>query len=554
MTRIVIIGGVAGGASAAARARRMSESASIVMFERGDYVSFANCGLPYHIGGDIESRDALLLQTPQSFKQRFNVEVRVRSNVEAINPTEQTVTVRNLDTNECYQQPYDKLLLSPGAKSVPPPIEGLSSNRTFTLRTIPDMDQIQALIDRDKPSHATVLGGGFIGLEAAEALRQRGIEVALVEFGKQVMANVDAEMASPLHQELRDHGVDLRLATALTAVADNGDSLTLTLSNGTSLNTELLILATGVKPETELAKQAGIALGPTGGIQVNSRMETSVANIFAAGDAVEHVDLVTGQAALIPLAGPANRQGRIAADNMLGGDKHYQATQGTSVCRVFGLTIAATGSSEKALLKAKRPFEKIYVHPMNHAGYFPGASAVSLKLLFNPDDGTILGAQAVGKDGIDKRIDVLAMAIRANLSVFDLEEQELCYAPPYGSAKDVVNLAGFVAANYLRGESDICQVEDVLAPSPEQVILDVRNPPELANVGTIDHAINIPLDSLRQRLDELDPTKEYLVSCMVGLRAHVATRLLLNSGFKAKNMTGGYKTYQMVKAARAVAP
>ncbi|GGA63814.1 NADH dehydrogenase [Neiella marina] len=530
----------------------MSESADIIMFERGDYVSFANCGLPYHIGGDIESRDALLLQTPQSFKQRFNVDVRVRSNVEAINPLAQTVTVRNLDSNECYQQPYDKLLLSPGAKSIAPAIDGLSNNRTFTLRTLPDMDQIQTLIDRDQPSHATVLGGGFIGLEAAEALRQRGIDVALVELGPQVMANVDAEMASPLHQELADHGVDLRLATALMSVEDNGDSLALKLSNGASLTTELLILATGVKPETELAEQAGIALGANGGIKVNSRMETSITNIFAAGDAVEHVDLVTGQPALIPLAGPANRQGRIAADNMLGSDKHYKATQGTSVCRVFDLTIAATGSSEKALLKAKRKYEKIYVHPMNHAGYFPGATAVSLKLLFEPNDGVILGAQAVGKDGVDKRIDVIAMAIRAKLTVFDLEEQELCYAPPYGSAKDVVNLAGFVAANYLRGESDICQVDDVLAPNPQQVVLDVRNPPELINTGAIEGAVNIPLDSLRERLNELDRDKEYLVSCMVGLRAHVATRLLINSGFKAKNMTGGFKTYQMVLAAKAV--
>ncbi|MBW8190008.1 FAD-dependent oxidoreductase [Neiella marina] len=548
MTRIVIVGGVAGGASAAARARRMSESANIVMFDRGDYVSFANCGLPYHIGGDIESRDALVLQTPQSFKQRFNVDVRIGCNVERINVASKTVTVRQLATGASYEEPYDKLLLSPGAKSVLPPIPGLINSRSFTLRTLPDMDNIMALIERDKPTHATVMGGGFIGLEAVEALKQRGLRVALVELGKQVMANVDAEMASPLHQAIKSHDVDLKLATAVTAVQEREADLQLTLSDGQTLSTQLLILATGVKPEIELAQQAGIEIGELGGIKVNQRMETSVADIYAAGDAVEHVELISGAPALIPLAGPANRQGRIAADNMLGGDKRYHATQGTAVCRVFDLTIASTGASEKMLQRNGRDYEKIYVHPMNHAGYFPGASAVSLKLLFEPTEGTILGAQAVGKDGVDKRIDVLAMAIRAKLTAFDLEEQELCYAPPYGSAKDVVNLAGFVAANYLRGETDICQVEDVLSPAPNQVVLDVRNPPELKNVGEVAGAVNIPLDQLRERLNELDDTKEYLVTCMVGLRAHVATRMLINAGFKAKNMTGGFKTYQMVNA------
>ncbi|MCM2678354.1 FAD-dependent oxidoreductase [Echinimonas agarilytica] len=547
MTRILIVGGVAGGASAAARARRMSEEAEIIMFDRGPYVSFANCGLPYHIGGDIELRDALLLQTPESFKQRFNVDVRVHSEVTHIDAAAKTITVKDLQTQQSYSISYDKLLLSPGAVSVRPNIPGLDNARTFGLRTIPDMDQIKTIIQQHSVQHATVVGGGYIGLEAVEALRQLNINVTLLELAPQVMTAVDPEMATPLHQTLRDHGVDLRLGTALESVSETENGLTLSLNNGDRLDTELLITAMGVKPDTSLAESAGVNIGKTGGIAVNEAMQTSVSDIYAVGDAVEHIDLVTQQPALIPLAGPANRQGRSAADNMLGGQKIYGHTQATAICRVFNLAAACTGSSEKSLLKHGVAYEKIYVHPMSHAGYFPGAKPVSLKLLFAPDTGVILGAQAVGEDGIDKRIDVLAVALRAGMTVFDLETLELCYAPPYGSAKDVVNLAGFVASNLLRGEIDICQVEDIIDPQPHQVVLDVRNPPELENVGAINGALNIPLDSLRDRLNELDRSKEYLVTCMVGLRAHVAYRLLVNSGFKAKNMTGGFKTYQMVK-------
>ncbi|SHH94286.1 FAD-dependent oxidoreductase [Ferrimonas marina] len=548
MKKLVIVGGVAGGASAAARARRLDEQAEIVLLERGEHISFANCGLPYHIGGDIEQRDALLLQTPASFKARFNVDVRVHNEVLSIDSAAQRVTILNRVTGQRYQESYDALILSPGAAPVVPPIPGLQNPRTFSLRNLPDMDKILTAIEQHQPKHATVVGGGFIGLEMVEALHQRGIQVSLVEMADQVMAPVDPEMANMLHQELVDHDVDLHLATALQRVEETPQGLRLQLSNDKVLETELMISAIGVKPEVSLAANAGLTIGELGGIQVDAQMRTSDPHIFAVGDAVEEIDLLTGQPALIPLAGPANRQGRIAANVIFGQDSRYNRTQGTAICRVFSLAVANTGLNEKRLAQLGWDYDKVYVHGASHASYFPGAHPVSLKLLFSPKDGKLLGAQAVGKDGIDKRIDVLAVAIRAGMTVFDLTEMELTYAPPFGSAKDVLNQAGFVASNRVTGETALVHSQALDDAGDDQLLLDVRNPGELSRTGTIAGAINIPVDQLRERLAELPKDKTILVFCQVGLRGHVATKLLTNSGFQAKNLTGGYKTYQAVNA------
>ena len=560
MKRILIVGGVAGGASAAARARRLNEEAEIVVFERGEFVSFANCGLPYHIGGDIPGRDALLLQTPQSFKRRFNVDVRVFHEVIEIDKAGKNLLVRNLQNGEVLREPYDTLLLSPGAAPIRPPFPGIDSPGVHTLRNIPDMDRILAALEQDKPRHVTVVGGGFIGLEMMEALHQRKLEVTLLELSEQVMAPVDKEMANMLHARIREEGVDLRLRTGLSAIesldvladpaavtAERRGGLRLTLSDGTHLDTGLLILAIGVKPETLLAAQAGLELGPRGGIKVDAGMRTSDPFIYAVGDAVEETDFVTGESVLIPLAGPANRQGRIAADNMMGRRETYKKTQGTAICKLFDLAVASTGLNEKRLVQLGLPFEKAYVHPGSHAGYYPGAHPVSLKLLFAPD-GKIYGAQAIGKDGIDKRIDVLAVAQRAGLTVFDLQDLELTYAPPFGSAKDVINMAGFVASNHLKGDTLLCHAAEVQARHPHQQVVDVRNGPELDKLGRIPGALHIPLDELRSRLDELPKDKELLISCQVGLRGHVACRLLSQHGFRVKNLSGGFKTWQTVIA------
>ncbi|HDX8614227.1 FAD-dependent oxidoreductase [Aeromonas dhakensis] len=558
MKRILIVGGVAGGASAAARARRLSEEAEIVMFERGEFVSFANCGLPYHIGGDIPNRDALLLQTPQSFKRRFNVDVRVFHDVIEIDKSGKSLLVRNLLTGEERREPYDVLLLSPGAAPIRPPFPGIDSPGVYTLRNIPDMDRILAALAHDQPRHVTVVGGGFIGLEMMEALHQRKLDVTLLELSDQVMAPVDKEMANMLHARIREEGIDLRLRTGLSAIesldvlaektaavaTEQRGGLRLTLSDGTRLDTGLLILAIGVKPETLLAAKAGLELGPRGGIKVDAAMRTSDPFIYAVGDAVEETDFVTGESVLIPLAGPANRQGRIAADNMLGRAETYKKTQGTAICKLFDLAVASTGLNEKRLLQLGLPFEKAYVHPGSHAGYYPGAHPVSLKLLFAPD-GKIYGAQAIGKDGVDKRIDVLAVAQRAGLTVFDLQDLELTYAPPFGSAKDVINMAGFVASNHLKGDTLLCHAVEVEARHPHQQVLDVRNGPELDKLGRIPGAMHIPLDELRNRLHELPKDKELLISCQVGLRGHVACRLLSQHGFKVRNLSGGFKTWQM---------
>ena len=565
MKKIVIIGGVAGGASAAARARRLSEEAQIIMFERGPFISFANCGLPYHIGGDIQNRSELLLQTPESFLARFNVDVRPLSEVVNIDRQNKQVTVRLLSDGSEYTESYDFLLLSPGAGPIVPPIPGINNPLTYSLRNIPDMDKIIHAIGENQVEHATVVGGGFIGLEMMEAFHALGIKTTLVELADQVMTPVDKEMAGFAHQEIRDKGIDLRLGVALEAVEfvptksiasfDSGEntkhqhingSLTLSLNSGESFDTDILIMAIGVRPETNLAEQAGLDIGQLGGIKTNAQMQTSDKSIYAVGDAIEEQDFVTGEQTVVPLAGPANRQGRMAANNMFGANESYQGTQGTAICKIFDLAIASTGKNEKQLKRDGINFEKVYVHTASHASYYPGAEIVSFKMLFDPTTGKILGAQAAGKDGIDKRIDIMAVAQRAGMTVDQLQHLELTYAPPFGSAKDVINQAAFVATNLIKGDSTAIHFDEIDNLTEKQLLLDVRNPGELEN-GFIEGGINIPVDELRQRLNELPKDKEIIIYCQVGLRGNVAYRQLVNNGFKARNLIGGYRTYQFAK-------
>ncbi|EGR2557601.1 FAD-dependent oxidoreductase [Vibrio alginolyticus] len=566
MSKIVIIGGVAGGASAAARARRLSEDAEIIMFERGPFVSFANCGLPYHIGGDIQERSKLLLQTPESFLARFNVDVRVMNEVVSINRQDKTVTVNNLLDGSEYQESYDFLLLSPGAGPVVPAIPGIDNPLTHSLRNIPDMDRIIKTIETNKVEHATVVGGGFIGLEMMEAFHQLGIKTTLVEMADQVMTPVDREMAGFAHAEIREKGIDLKLGVALESVKfvpnehvasfDSGESekhqhlegeLELTLNNGERLTTDILIMAIGVRPETKLAKEAGLEIGALGGIYTNEYMQTSDPSIYAVGDAVEEKDFVTGEQTLVPLAGPANRQGRMAADNMLGRQETYQGTQGTAICKIFDLAVASTGKNEKQLKRENIAYEKVYVHTASHASYYPGAETVSFKMLFDPVTGKILGAQAVGKDGVDKRIDVMAVAQRAGMTVEQLQHLELTYAPPYGSAKDVINQAAFVANNIIKGDATAIHYDEMDSLTEDQLLLDVRNPGELESVGYLEGAINIPVDQLRRRMHELPKDKEIVIYCQVGLRGNVAYRQLVNNGYKARNLIGGYRTLKFAR-------
>ena len=542
--RIVVVGGVAGGASAAARARRLSEDAKITVFERGRHISFANCGLPYHIGGTIQDRDALLIKTPEGFYNWFRVDVRVRHEVLEIDRRRNEIIAKNLDSGELVRQAYDSLVLSPGAEPVRLPVPGINGQRVFTLRNMNDMDTINRLLAEEQPESAVVVGGGYIGLEMVEALHQRGLKVTLVELADQVMTAADAEMVAPIHEDIVQRGIDLRLRTSAVEFIQNGNELNVRLSSGETVSCGLAVSAVGVRPEVSLAKAAGLKIGRLGGIVVDGHMRTSDENIYAVGDAVEVQNFVGGRESLIPLAGPAGRQGRIAADNIFGRESTYKATQGTAICKFFDQTIGVTGMSEKALKRDGIAYEKVYVHPQSHAAYYPGASPMCIKLLFGPDDGHILGAQAIGADGVDKRIDVLATALRAEMTVFDLEELELAYAPPYGSAKDPVNYAGFAAANVLRGDVKQCHVRDVLKMSEHQGLLDVRTDDERA-ASRIPGAVHILLDELRDRLDELSKDKQWIVFCQIGLRGYLACRILTQNGFKCLNLSGGVKTYLM---------
>ncbi|WJV54766.1 FAD-dependent oxidoreductase [Prodigiosinella aquatilis] len=550
--KIIIVGGVAGGASAAVRARRLSETAEIILLERGAYVSFANCGLPYHISGEIPERQQLLLKIPQDFTQRFNIDVRIEHQVLNIDAAKRVIQIENKHTGEIYSENYDQLLLSTGASPIIPPLPGITLPGVFTLRTIPDMDNILAHIRQHKVTHATVVGGGFIGLEMMESLVHLGLKVTLLELSSQVMASIDIEMASALHQVIRQKGVDLRLQSGLSAIKqiDDHDGLQITLSNTEQLTTGMVLLAIGVKPDTQLANSAGLTLAEHGGIQVDEFMRTSDPHIYAVGDVVETAEWVTGNEMLVPLAGPANRQGRIAAENMLGGERRYQRSQGTAICKVFDHAVGSVGLNEKALGRLQMDYQKVYIHTPNHASYYPGSSPISFKLLFNPITGDIFGAQAVGKAGIDKCIDVIAVAQRAHLKVQDLEYLELAYAPPFNSARDVVNQAGMLASNVINGDTKICHAADIVnIDHQRQCLLDIRTSQELKTIGTYPEALHIPVDELRGRLNELPKDKEILIGCQSGLRGHVAYRLLMQHGFRARNLSGGYKTYSLTLSA-----
>ncbi|MFI5007409.1 MAG: FAD-dependent oxidoreductase [Solirubrobacterales bacterium] len=551
--RIVIVGGVAGGASAATRARRLSETAEITVFERGPHVSFANCGLPYHVAGVIADRNRLLIQTPESLRARFGLDVRVNTEVLRIDREAKEVVVRERTGGREYRQAYDALVLSPGAEPIRPPMAGVSDPRVLTLRNLGDMDRILEIVDRDVPLTALVVGGGYIGLEMAEALVHRGAAVVLVERLPHVMGVADPEMVEPLHGELRRNGVDLRLGVSVEAIDAQAGHLQARLSDDSEVRCGLVLLAVGVRPETGLAREAGLAIGTSGGIHVDAHMCTSDPAIWAVGDAVEVTDFVRRAPALIPLAGPANRQGRIAADNILGRSSRYAGTQGTAICKVFDLAFAMTGASESGLVKAGKPFRRIYVHPADHATYYPGAQPISMKLLFDPQDGGILGAQAVGASGVDKRIDVIATALRAGMTVYDLEDLELCYAPPFGSAKDPVNMAGFVASNVLREDVRLWEPEDLATLSAWQALLDVRTAAEFRK-GTIPGATCVPVDDLRGRISELPKEKELLIFCEVGVRGYVAARLLTQRGFRVRNLSGGYRRTVMRRAAPHASP
>jgi NADPH-dependent 2,4-dienoyl-CoA reductase/sulfur reductase-like enzyme/rhodanese-related sulfurtransferase len=543
--KLLIVGGVAGGASAAARARRLSEAAHIILFERGPDVSFANCGLPYYLGGEIAERDKLLVVTPERLRTRLKLDVRVRTSVESIDRVGKKVRARDLASGREYEESYDKLILAPGAAPLRPPLPGIDLPGIFTLRNLQDVDRIKGRMDQGV-KQAVVIGAGFIGLELAENLVRRGITTTVVELQDQVLPPFDKEMTTPIAQELTSKGVSLLLGQSAEAFEQGPDGLTVRLKSGQRLQAQLVVLGVGVRPENKLAVEAGLQVGPRGGIRVNEHLQTSDLDIYAVGDAIEVRDFVTGEPTQVPLAGPANRQGRIAADHIFGRDSQYRGTQGTAIVRVFEKTAALTGASEKVLRRAKQPYRNVYVHPTHHAGYYPRAEAMTLKLLFDPETGRVLGAQAVGGAGVDKRIDVLAVAIQAGMTVFNLEEMELAYSPQYGSAKDPINMAGFVAGGLLRGDHPQEDVEAILATpvGKRPFLLDVRTPQEFA-AGHLSDAVNIPVDDLRSHLGELPHDREIAVYCQVGQRGYLATRILRQAGLPAVNMGGGYKTYQL---------
>ncbi|MGM0454527.1 MAG: FAD-dependent oxidoreductase [Thermodesulfobacteriota bacterium] len=543
--KLVVIGGVAGGATAAARARRLNENAQIVVFERGPYISFANCGLPYYIGQVIKERDDLLVTDAESFTRRYNVDVRLNSEVVDIDRENCEVVVHNRESGQQYRESYGKVILSPGAEPIRPPLDGLEeADNVFTLRTIPDTDRIKAWVDNRQPKSAVVVGGGFIGLEMVENLAFRGVHVTVLEKMDQVMTSLDYEMAGLVHAHMAEKGLECRFKDGIAAFEKNGGTTTVKTESGASIECDMVILAIGVRPETGLARKAGLEIGDTGGIVVDSTMCTSDPKIYAVGDAVEIRQRITGQNTLIPLAGPANRQGRIAADNVMGRKSVFRGSLGTSAVKVFDLTVASAGCNEKTLKRESIPYLASYTHSGSHAGYYPGAEMIAVKLLFSPGTGQLLGAQAVGKKGVDKRIDVLATAIYAGLSVFDLEELDLCYAPPYGSAKDPVNMAGYVGSNLIKGDLEKINWDAVGGLDPEKaVLLDVRSRIELKTSGTIDDAVHIPIDQLRDRLGELDKSKTYIAFCAVGIRSYLAYRILVQNGFEARNLAGGFRTY-----------
>ncbi len=548
--RILIVGGVAGGATCAARARRLSEKAEVIIFERGPYVSFANCGLPYYVGDVITEEENLLVATAELFKERFNIDVRTESNVLSIDRERNEIKVKDLKTASVYHERYDALVLSPGAAPIRPPLPGVNLPGIFALRTIPDSRQIREWIIQRNVKNAIIVGGGFIGLEMAENLVKRGISIAIVEMQAQVMPSFDPEMAAPIHDHLTAHGVSLHLGDPVAGFEQNTDgTISVSTKSGNAYTADLVILAIGIRPETTLAREAGLEIGARGGIRVDDQMRTGDERIWAVGDAVEVRDFITGKWINIPLAGPAHRQGRIAAGAILGRDVRFRGVQATAVCSVFGMTIASTGASEKTLKQvyaADQPvhYGKIYLYPGHHVEYYPGAEPIALKLIFSTKDGKVLGAQAVGMEGVDKRIDVIAQAIQRNSTVFDLEEAELCYAPQFGAAKDPVNVAGMIAANALRGDAPIAHWEDLA--ETDALIVDVRSAADF-EAGHIEGALNIPLAELRTRMTELPHDRKIWVYCRVGQRSYYATRALRLNGFNTQNLSGGFQTYQSMR-------
>ena len=551
--KVVIVGGVAGGATAAARIRRLDEQAEIVVFERSAYISYANCGLPYYIGGVIEDAGELTLQTPESFFTRFRVQIKVLHEVTAIHPDRKTVSVTNLQTGERFEESYDKLLLSPGAKPTQPRFPGADSDRLFTLRTVEDTLRIRAYIDEHHPRSAVLAGGGFIGLELAENLRELGMDVTIVQKPMHLMTPFDADMAALIHGEMRRHGVKLALGHTVEGFAQRDGGMDVLLQDAAPLHADMVILAIGVTPDTALAKEAGLELGVRGSIVVNDRMETSVPDIYAVGDAVQVRHFVTCQDALIALAGPANKQGRIAADNICGGDSRYTGSQGSSVLKVFDMTAALTGLNETQAAAAGFDADSVILSPMSHAGYYPGGRVMTMKVVFEKATYRLLGAQIVGYEGVDKRIDVLATAIRAGMKATELKDLELAYAPPYSSAKDPVNMAGFMVDNIARGLLRQWHLADAdsLPRDGSVTLLDTRTPGEYS-AGHIEGFINIPVDDLRERLHELDRTKPVYVICQSGLRSYIACRILAGHGFDCYNFSGGYRFYATVTQERCL--
>ena len=545
--KVVIVGGVAGGATAAARIRRLDEQAEIVVFERSGYISYANCGLPYYIGDVITDRSDLTLQTPESFFSRFRVNMKVRHEVTAIHPEKKEVTVKNLETGEEFEESYDKLILSPGAKPTQPRLPGVGLNKLFTLRTVEDTFRIKAYISENHPKSAVLAGGGFISLELAENLRELGMDVTIVQRPKQLMNPFDADMASFIHSEMRRHGVKLALGHTVEGFEEKDGGVDVLLKDEAPLHADMVVLAIGVSPDTHLAQEAGLELGVKGSIVVNDRMETSVPHIYAVGDAVQVKHFVTGQDVLLSLAGPANKQGRIAADNICGGDSHYTGSQGSSVIKVFAMTAASTGVNETNARKAGLDVDTVILSPMSHAGYYPGGKVMTMKVVFEKATYRLLGAQIVGYEGVDKRIDVLATAIRAGLKATALKDLDLAYAPPYSSAKDPVNMAGFMIENIAKGVLKQWHLTDAdsLPRDGSVTLLDTRTVEEFAH-GHIDGFTNIPVDELRERLGELDKSKPVYVICQSGLRSYIACRILAGNGFECYNFSGGFRFYDAV--------
>ena len=550
--KVVIVGGVAGGATAAARIRRLDEQAEIVVFERSGYISYANCGLPYYIGDVITDPEELTLQTPESFFSRFRVDMKVRHEVTAIHPERKTVSVKNLETDEVFEESYDKLILSPGAKPTQPRLPGVGIDKLFTLRTVEDTFRIKEYINQNHPKSAVLAGGGFIGLELAENLRELGMDVTIVQRPKQLLNPFDADMASMIHSEMRKHGVKLALGYTVEGFEERNGGVDVLLKDNAPLHADMVVLAIGVTPDTALAREAGLELGIKGSIVVNDRMETSVPDIYAAGDAVQVKHYVTGEDALISLAGPANKQGRIIADNICGGDSRYLGSQGSSVIKVFDMTAATTGINETNARKAGLDVDTVILSPMSHAGYYPGGKVMTMKVVFEKGTYRLLGAQIVGYDGVDKRIDVLATAIHAGLKATQLKDLDLAYAPPYSSAKDPVNMAGFMIDNISKGLKQWhLHDADKLPRDGSVILLDTRTAWEYSS-GHIEGFVNIPVDELRERLDEIEPGKPVYVICQSGLRSYIATRILEGYGYEAYNFAGGFRFYDAVVNDRAL--